>query len=278
MHAKNIVWLASFPKSGNTWLRIFLANYLFNRDTPIPINEVRKLGVSDALPSFYRAVANGAFDPNDPEETVRLRGKLLARISSNGAHINFVKTHNARIEAFGVELIPDEVTRSAIYIVRSPFDVAVSYARHFGMTLDAAVDCMGRFNNTSVSDTGAVKQFFCSWSAHVASWTGSTAFPLLVLRYEDMLAEPRLAFTRALEHLGVPVEADRLDRAMRFSSFDELHRQEEQEAFIEASRKSDRFFHTGTSGQWREAMPESLVGKIRSDHGEAMRALGYLDQ
>ena len=277
MPVKNIVWLTSYPKSGNTWVRIFLGNYLFDPTTPRPINRINQLGMSDSATRMYRAVAKGPLDSTDPIQTLRLRGRVLKGIVNNGADINFVKTHNVRDRVFGVDLIPAHLTRSAICIIRDPRDVAISYARHFGRTIEAAVTSIGRSNNTSAGRGDNVKQFLCSWSQHVRSWTRTRDFPVLVLRYEDMQADPETTFAKALTHIGVPVDDERLERAIRFSSFDELRRQEVKEAFIERSKKSERFFHTGKSGQWRGVMADALVEKIRRDHGEVMREFGYLD-
>ncbi len=274
---KNIVWLASYPKSGNTWARIFLGNYLFNTKTPMPINRINQLGMADSSAQMYRAVATGAFDPADPMQALRLRGTVLGRIVNNDADVNFVKTHNVRDRVFGVDLIPAKLTRSAICIIRDPHDVAISYARHFGHTLEAAVASIGRSNNTTAGGGDTVKQFLCSWSEHVTSWTRTREFPVLVLRYEDLQADPEAAFAKALTHIGVPVDDQRLARAIRFSSFDELRQQEKKDPFAERSNKSERFFHTGKSGQWRDVMPEVLVEKIRRDHGAVMREFGYLD-
>ncbi|MEM9783942.1 MAG: sulfotransferase, partial [Pseudomonadota bacterium] len=53
MAPRTIVWLASYPKSGNTWMRLFLANYIMKRETPLPINEINKLGFGDSVPRYY---------------------------------------------------------------------------------------------------------------------------------------------------------------------------------------------------------------------------------
>jgi hypothetical protein len=274
---RTLVWLASYPKSGNTWARIFLSNYLFNHDAPMPINDVRRLGVSDAAVHFYRKAAGGAFDQSDHMQALHLRGRVLRGIAGNGAQINFLKTHNARVSVFGVELIPPRLTRSAVYILRDPRDVAVSYARHFGKTLEAAVAALGTFDNSTAGRGESVKQFLMSWSVHVTSWTRAADFPVLALRYEDMQRDPQTTFARLLEHVGIPVEAERLERAIRFSAFDELRRQEDREPFAERSFAAERFFHTGTSGQWREQMPAPLVERLCRDHGAVMRAFGYLE-
>jgi hypothetical protein len=92
-----------------------------------------------------------------------------------------------------------------------------------------------------------------------------------------MQADPEDAFTRALRHIGVPPDPERVARAVRFSSFDELRKQEETAGFVERSPNTERFFHSGRTGQWRDELAPEAVEQIRKDHGEVMREYGYLD-
>ncbi|HUF86077.1 MAG TPA: sulfotransferase domain-containing protein [Thermohalobaculum sp.] len=275
---KNIVWLASYPKSGNTWLRIFLANYLLNRTTPMPINQVHRIGMGDAIEKAYRLVARGPFNERDPHQVLALRPGVLARIVANGAQVNFVKTHNVRGKAFGIELIPPPLTRSAIYILRNPLDMVLSYARHYGQTPEFAAAAIGRPDNAVAGGFGAVTQFLGNWSEHVRGWTRCRDFPVLVLRYEDLQADPQAGFARTLAHIGVPLDAERLERAVRFSSFEEVSRQEAEGGFVERSAHGGRFFHAGRTGQWRESLPAQAAERIRREHARVMREFGYLDE
>lgn len=275
---KSIVWLASYPKSGNTWLRAFLANYLFNRKTPMPINEVHRIGMGDAVEPAYRAVAKGRpFDVKSVRQSLALRPKVLAGVVANGAQINFLKTHSFRGKAFGVELIPPHLTRSAIYIVRNPLDMAVSFARHYGHGPEYVAALIGSRENALAGGHGAVPQFLGDWSDHVRGWTRCRDFPVHVLRYEDMVDDPHAAFTAVLEHIGVPVDTERLARAVRFSDFQELRRQEAAAGFIERSIHTDQFFRSGRAGGWREELPPEAVERIRRDHARVMREFGYLE-
>ena len=273
---KNIVWLASYPKSGNTWTRIFLANYLFKRETPMPINEVHRLGMGDSIAKTYRMVAGRPIDSTDPQAMARLRPAVLRAIAANGADVNLVKTHNIRGFAFGTELIPPNLTRAAVYILRNPLDLVLSYSRHYGDSLEETVERIARTDNSVAGDSESVPQFLGSWSEHVKSWTKPARFPVLVLRYEDLHAAPEESFTKLLEHLGVPVEAERLARAIRFSSFDEVSRQETEHSFIEKSAVAERFFTSGRTGQWHDLLSPQLVDRIRRDHRKVMKQYGYL--
>jgi hypothetical protein len=273
---KNIVWLASYPKSGNTWARMFLANYLLATLEPIPINQVHRIGIGDAVANAYRIVAGGRYDPMDTMGHLRLREKVLRGIVNNGADMNFVKTHNARDRAFGVELIVPRYTRAAVYILRNPLDVAVSYARHYGQTPAQAARSISRPDNTTSADATSVKQYLGNWSEHVTGWAEAGDFRVHVMRYEDMKADAEGAFAGLLRFLGIPVDAERLERAVRFSSFDEMKRQESVTPFIERSASLDRFFHTGETGQWKAALSPEDVGFLRERHGKVMSKYGYL--
>ena len=276
MPLKSIVWLASYPKSGNTWVRIFLANYLLNTKQPIPINQVHKFGIGDAIASTYRIVGKGKYDPKDTHGHLRMREQVLKGIVNNDADINFVKTHNLKKKAMGVELIVKRYTRSGIYILRDPRDVCISYARHYGVSVKKAAHAISDTGNAVLADAASVTQYLGSWSDHVRSWTKTRDFPLHILRYEDMQADPVQAFSGVLEHIGVPVEEERLDRAVRFSSFDELQAQEAKTGFIERSSNTDKFFHSGVSRQWDGVLDPEDLDTLSSNHGDVMRDYGYL--
>ena len=272
---KSIVWLASYPKSGNTWLRIFLANYLANCSEPLSINQVHRFGMGDSILKTYNLVAGRQIDHTDANLSLKLRDGVLRGIVANNADVNFVKTHNTRAPVFGHEMIPDKYTRSAIYIVRNPLDMLLSYARHFAMSPEDAVESINSSENANAPDHTTVWQYLGSWSDHVKSWTQGTPYPVLTLRYEDMLDTPQDTFGQALDFIGLKPEPERLDKAIRFSSFDELTKQEAQSGFTEKSPFSEKFFAKGQSGQWKDDLPQALVDRVRRTHKRMMKKHGY---
>ena len=272
---RSIVWLASYPKSGNTWLRVFLANYLNNSQVPLSINQVQQFGFGDSSPQNYQRVAGKPIDITNPKVTLALRDGVLRLVVGNNADINFVKTHNIKSSAFNVDLIPSKYTRSAIYVIRNPLDMVLSYAQHYGLTHEEAIKFVGSSENGNSADETSTWQFLGSWSDHVKSWTQGSQFPVLTLRYEEMLSDPQKSFGKALGFLGVTPDVDRLDRAIRFSSFDELRQQEEQTGFIEGSPNSEKFFSSGKSGRWKEELPQKLIQQVRRDHKRMMKKFDY---
>lgn len=272
---KSIVWLASYPKSGNTWLRVFIANYLANSTTPVSINQVHELGTGDALIEHYRAVAGLGLNVADVASTMRLRSKVLQGIVSNGADVNLVKTHNIRTVAWDVELIPPQYTRSAIYVMRSPLDMVLSYARHYDLSHEKAAEAICHPSNGLAADRRGVGQLLCSWGEHVACWTQSAPYPLLVLRYEDLLSQPEHEFARVIEHFGMQVDTERLKRSIQHSSFDQLQQQEKKQGFIERREGDYAFFGSGQSGVWRDELAPDLVKYIRQRNKRMMKKYGY---
>lgn len=274
---KSIVWLASYPKSGNTWTRIFLANYLANRETPLSINEAHRFCMGDTIPRTYSMVAGRPIDTSDLALTIRLRPRVLRAIVANNADVNFVKTHNINVVApmEGGELIPPTLTRGAIYIMRNPLDMVMSYARHYNLSHADAVEHVCHKDNANQPDETAVAQFLGSWSDHVQSWADKPKFPTLVLRYEDILDDPEAEFTKVLKHIGIPVEAERLARAIKFASFKELAKQEETGGFVEKPAHAEKFFARGEKGQWQSELAPELVTKMRRAHKKTMKQYGY---
>jgi hypothetical protein len=274
----SITWLASYPKSGNTWVRLFLANYIMDKPDPLPINQLHKFGTGDTIAAMYHAAAGRTVNVSDLALTMRLRDLVLRGIINNKADINLVKTHNRRTVAYGCDLIPDKYTRSAIYIVRNPLDMVLSYARHYGIRNEVAAEQICHPDNANAPTSSTVVEFLGSWSDHVVSWTSKSSYPVLVLRYEDLLSQPETEFTKVVEHFGMTVEPDRLRRAIQHASFDQLQKQEQQHGFIEASDKSTAFFGKGQAGQWRSELDRVLVKRIRQANKRVMKQYGYWNE
>ena len=272
-----LIWLASYPKSGNTWMRAFLHNLFRNPPKPAGINELDQFCLSESKPHWYLPYSGGR-----PTETLSLAEIMEIRPRAHQDMTRafpdsvFVKTHNFLGESHGYPLVNQAVTAGAIYIVRNPLDVAVSAADHFGLTIDQTIDFMGDDSAATANDASNVPEVLASWSLHVRSWTGRPHPALLVLRYEDMLARPAESFGRVISFLRLPSDRARLDKALRFSSFKELSRQEKKGGFRERSQNSRNFFRVGKPDQWREALTPEQIRRIVGLHREQMERFGYV--
>lgn len=277
-----IVWLASYPKSGNTWLRMFLHNLAADRHQPADINTLEDASIASARLWLDEVLGFDTADLDD-DEAERLRPAVCRWTARHGpAAPTGHKIHDAFVTtADGEPITGQGATRAVVYIVRNPLDVAPSAAEHWGCGLDQAIACMGnaRFATPGTGRGLAlqVRQRLLSWSGHVASWCDAPGLAREVLRYEDMLADPLPTFGRAARLLGLPDDRERLERALRFSRFDELARQEAAGGFRERSPGAARFFRQGRSGAWRQRLSDAQAARIIGDHGPTMRRFGYLD-
>lgn len=270
-----VAWLSSFPKSGNTWVRVFLANYLINGETPVSINQLSSVALGDSLLKFYRR-HDPSFDPSDELKAVKLREVMLRGLIGNPKDLHFLKTHNINSKIEGIDLIPPALTRTAIYIVRNPLDVLVSYADHYGLELGEAAQAMCSIYNRVVAHDGNVTQYLGSWSGHVQSWTRASAFPVHVVRYEDLLQNPYKGFRTILLRLGLKIDKARIEKAVEFSSFETLKKQESESGFIEKSKKSSAFFRSGKSDGWRDVVGDEILDLFKQNHGRTMKKYRYL--
>ena len=270
-----IVWLASYPKSGNTWVRVFLHNLFRDPNEPYDINRIDKFSVSDTAAGWFQQ-----FDPRPPtelsqEEIAKLRPKVHKLLTGIFPDNVFVKTHSALVEANGTPTITMEHTAGGIYILRNPLDVVISYANHYGRTLDEAIQDINRPGLQTQTSLRHVSEMMGSWSEHVVSWTGRPSPGLHVMRYEDMLSEPEKAFGALTRFLGLNPQRGRLLKAIEQSSFRNMQKQEEQKGFDERSDKSERFFREGRAGQWREILTAEQIDAVVAAHRQQMSRFGY---
>jgi hypothetical protein len=271
-----LVWLASFPKSGNTWMRVFLHNLLQNPAQPLPINQIDRFTLGDSQVSWYYKHGKKLGTELTLEDLAALRPKVHRDMMSAHPDSVFVKTHSYMGESCGVPLITMECTAGAIYIVRNPLDVALSYANHLGLSIDDAITAMEREGGLSLARETNITEFLNSWSTNVKSWTQIPHPGLHVVRYEDMLDKPAQTFAKVAKFLGLKPPKERLMKAIRFSSFKELSKQEEKTDFKERSVHAKKFFRSGKKDQWREHLTDEQVRRIVDTHREQMQRFGYV--
>lgn len=263
-------FLCSYPKSGNTWVRLLLAAYMGK--TPYRVE----------LAADYGQLLYGAVSPVPVEkmtwgQQVQCRGAALYHIAAERLEDPMIlKSHNAYGAFAGVPLFSPQWTRKVVYVVRDPRDVLPSFAHHHGYEMGKAAEVMAETSARLPGlDRGA--QHISSWSQHVLSWVQAReTLDVLFVRYEDMHEDTARELTRIVDHLGYvdAVEPELVDYAVEAASFDRQKQKEQEEGFPEASDEGE-FFRKGEAGGWREEVPPELVEKIERDHGKAMQALGY---
>lgn len=271
-----LIWLASYPKSGNTWVRSFLHNLLRGGDQPVDINRLTDFCYGESDSNVYAYLAGKPAMELMDIEIAQLRPRVHFEFTKALPDSIFVKTHNYLGEWHGVPLHNMEVTAGGIYVVRNPLDVIISMTHHYGKTLDQAIDQLGNEFMETILQPNHVPEVHRSWSLNVKSWTEHENPQLLVVRYEDLLNKPRTHFKRIAHFLGLNPPPTRLERAIKFSSFKALKNQERERGFRERSFKAESFFREGRADQWRDVLTPEQVRRVIADHREQMERFGYI--
>ncbi len=269
-----IWWLASYPKSGNTWLRMFLSAY--RNGGRVDINNPSGLLVDDISTYFHQIVSPVPLADLKDEQQILLRPAALLHLTkvSRRSEPLFVKTHFANCAIGGICTIPPVLTYGAVYIVRDPRDVVVSFAEHRACDIDGLIEAMARRDH--MIRAKPLYQHLASWSEHVKSWAIKTRFPTLVVHYEDLLKEPIIAFRKILEFTRHEVDEELLVKSVGASSFDALRAQEDARGFREKA-KGERFFNKGKAGGWRDVLTPEQAEMIVYEQREMMQEFGYVD-
>lgn len=273
---RKIWWLASYPKSGNTWIRLFLNAYVSG--FPLDLNSAFQFAFNDLTSQVVQITAARPLDRLTLEEQAYYRpGTLVNFLNLYASRDIVLKTHNAKVAINDIPLCPHQLSRGAVYVIRDPRDVAISFADHTGEDLDVAVKNMGNIRY-ALKNKDSMYHLLLTWTKHVTSWTEvNEKVPFMVLRYEDMLEDPVVSFRKVVMFMKLPRDEKKLHFAIDQTKFDNLKKFEEEHGFIEVSdnSKTGRFFRVGKAGQWKEVLTEEQVAQIEKDHGQMMKKHGY---
>lgn len=272
-----LVWLASYPKSGNTWTRNFLHNVLRgDGDGSFDINRMNSLTTWDSGLQWYKPLLDKPLEEASKEEVAAVRLKANERMAEATPDLVFVKTHNAMVADRGVPMVNPKVTAGAVYIVRNPLDVAISYSHHLNRSIDETIQFMNLKGFQSQNRDKMAYEVQSSWLENVYSWTRKENPSLHVMRYEDMLAEPLKQFGRLIKFLRINVPRRVLEEAIEASSFTKLKAQEEEKGFGEKPKDAKQFFRTGKSDQWKDTLNKDQIEEIIRVNREQMARFSYL--
>lgn len=278
--AGTIGWIVSYPKSGNTWLRLMLLS-LMQGGLAVDIN---RAGTEAGLASHFEldellVVESGELFRAEQIAVQPALNKAIA--AETGAGLKLRKVHDCYWRTpSGEAVFPASVSRGAVYIVRDPRDVAVSFAHHRGTSIENIIATLADPAATlSASDDRYRRQLaqpLGDWSRHIRSWLDQPDIPVRLVRYEDLLTDPERELRAVADHLGIPHDARSLKAAVAATRFDALQAQEQAHGFTERQVGSTApFFRQGVAGGWRRDLTEAQAARILADHGPQMRNLGY---
>jgi aryl sulfotransferase len=287
------IWLASYPKSGNTWLRMLIANLAAKDDQPVQINDMAAVSsIASAREPFDRLllIDSGLLTHDEAD---CLRPRVYEELANGGGDnerdprqappaVRYVKVHDAyTLTPMGEPLLAGaRGADGAVVLVRDPRGVAPSLANHLGTDIDGAIafmrDSNAGFSATTNRQQAQFRQKLPGWSGHVASWLDQTDIPVHLVRYEDLRIDTAAVLRRALQFAGQAATDDEISRAVRFADFARLRQQEQEQGFGEAPpRLGAPFFRRGEAGAWRDELTPDQAARIVAAHGAVMRRLGY---
>ena len=279
-----IIWLASYPKSGNTWLRSLLASYYFSEDGDFNFSLLKNI---DQFPSYDHFKNYNKIFTN-PTDTTEFWLEEQEKINSDNK-IKLFKTHNALCKINGNSFTNSKNTLGAIYVVRDPRNVITSLANHYEINLDQAFEFMtteqkGIIQKKGNSYVGFVALF--SWIFHQASWINNKLFPTLVIRYEDLQNETFVTFSKVINFIDNLSKSkhhfntEKAKKSIQSCDFEKLKKLEINEGFNESpiSKKDNskiNFFKLGKDNNYKKLLNKDLITKMNSKFKDEIKKYNY---
>ena len=271
-----IIWLASYPKSGNTLLRSMLSSYLFSEDGIFNFDLLKKI---KQFPNKLTFESLGV-DTSDYNELIK--NSIRAQENMNkGRSVGFMKTHNMLFNFKGKYPFTDyNNSLGVVYVVRDPRNVVLSYARHVGVSVKEAVKIVTKSVSTNVMIQGNWSQNYLSWKA----FRENNRY--LLIKYEDLISKREetflkiLRFLFKLRNINLAVDQNKLKNVINTTSFENLKKLEKQNGFtehvIDKQGKKVVFFDKGEKRDWANSLDKDLTTEIEKTFNKEMTELGYL--
>ncbi len=282
-----IIWLASYPKSGNTWVRSFISSILFTRDGDVDLSKLENISQFPLRSQF----TNYIDDLQDVKKVYQNWSNVQNYMNLDNK-IKFLKTHHVNCKIENFEFTDDNNSLGVIYIVRDPRNVACSVKNHFSLeNYDEVKNFLFREHNWLgiITDKNIkpldnkIPTLISSWKTNYLSWKNKTKNYLLI-KYENLLEDPYLEFgkiSKYLEnHLNVKFDEKKIKKAIETCSFRNLQQLETDGKFkeqtVDKQNKSVKFFHLGPENDWKKILDKNISREIENKFKAEMEELGYL--
>jgi hypothetical protein len=282
-----IIWLASYPKSGNTYVRAFLSAYYFSENGQFDFSQILNI---EQFPheKFYVGKINNMNDAS--KQWVPIQKKII-----RNKKIKFLKTHSFLGNYNGNIFTTPETTLGAIYIVRDPRNVLSSIKNHFSLGDEEALEMIKDKERWLMSNNGSYASYtyISSWSNNYTSWLRNNHFRRLFVRYEDLILNKYetfrdiIVFTNTLMNRVEGVNKSKLQKSIETTNFNILKNKEISETFdgSESSFKNWRKFHSenknlffnlGPENNWKKILKTKISNEIKNSFEKEMKELRYL--
>ena len=294
---KQIFWISSYPKSGNTLLRSILSALFFTKNGSFSLEKLKNIAQFDLTAlieknkllfkdDYYKLGDTGIF--------YKYMEKLQSRKSlSLKEDFFFLKTHSGLFEIGGNPFTTEKVSRGIIYILRDPRDICISYSRHMNISLNESIDFMindyasahwveSKIKGDIFMFHNRPKSFYSSWDKHVLSWTSiDWKVPKMILRYEDLVYDKKVVIKKIISFFEKNYKFrfknidEKIKNILKSTEFTKLKKEELSAGFIEAT-ENNRFFAVGKKNQWKSKLNNTQVEKIEDKLGEVMKKFKYI--
>lgn len=271
---RDLKFVASYPKSGNTWIRMAAICYSTGRTDLSALGRMGDLRVQDyhkVSPVPLRQLGLPA------QAQIRPAAMLSLAFSLGGQGEHVLKSHHAFLSIDGVPLWHPSFVDRIVNPVRDPREVCCSAKEHFGFdSYEATADFMMEEGQVIGGAKRPIHHVIGSWDQHVNTWQ-EAPLDVMTVKYEDLKADPLGMFERIFGFLlDEEVERKRVEEAVKATDFDHLRKLEDEHGFPEASEEADRFFRSGQTDGWKEELPSEVAQTLEDAFGETMEGLGYL--
>ena len=280
-----IIWIASYPKSGNTWLRSLISSYFFTNDGVFDFKLLKNIP-SYPSPPFFEKYPD-KFDK--PEATAKYWINEQERINKNNNKLIFLKTHNALCKINGCSFTDTKNSLGAVHIIRDPRNVISSISNHYQIDLDEALKFMKTPNKAIFVKKDQRYLGFnalFSWSLNNKSWSECQKFPILTIKYEDLEKETFETFKKVIEFikkvskLKEDFNQKKAEMAIENCNFEKLQKLEKEKGFYEAISKKNssekiKFFNLGNKNNYKDLLNKNLIDEMNLFYKDELKKYDY---
>lgn len=279
-----IIWISSYPKSGNTWVRALLSSYFYSKDGNFHFDLLEQIKEFPKHSDYLNEISVNSNLAEIAKEWIPAQRKL--NLKHNNSTF-FLKTHSAICNVDGSDFTDKENTLGAIYVVRDPRNVILSLSNHFDYSIEKSLEMICNKKQIITNPTKENRYFgftvVSDWQNHYRTWKSCKLVEVKIVKYEDLILSPKNTFISILNFINkfmqVDIDEDRIKNVLMSTEFSKLQQSENKYGFKESSNMSGfnkKFFNLGPKNDWKNLLKKEIQEKIENHFKEEMKELGYL--